>query len=402
MKEKEEKCSRQTLLTVKWRHNFAEKERRRIMSNQNARNVIKEKRADIPTLICNEFTQSKGMKRAIDFRDGLTGPRNVEHYAKLHPSKSDMKLNQYPSVIQIWLTNSGNGKSTSVTANLSPSIPRLWLDICKQNIGMSVVPLYKKVYGGDTNELEESPIGILVKAMKANSRIGRALVYIIEDKIESLEYRVKNNIVQDTIDEYPYQINALKKASKVFRTKDVSPLYAIRFPRKVDYTFNDIRVQPHKEKNGYVPVRTINVVHASISDKYGGAEIDLPWKFEIKNFEAVKIKTKYGLVTYKKNTEKNMKSAQINLSEMQMYELMTRVTRFIELWEYANCVSVIRDGSQKRYELVQTYYDRQQQRTSQEQGMLSQHQQISQGIPFDSPYFEQSFTDQYVNLQEKR
>lgn len=171
------------------------------MSNQNARNVIKEKRADIPTLICNEFTQSKGMKRAIDFRDGLTGPRNVEHYAKLHPSKSDMELNQYPSVIQIWLTNSGNGKSTSVTANLSPSIPRLWLDICKQNIGMSVVPLYKKVYGGDTNELEESPIGILVKAMKANSRIGRALVYIIEDKIESLEYRVKNNIVQDTIDE---------------------------------------------------------------------------------------------------------------------------------------------------------------------------------------------------------
>lgn len=362
------------------------------MSKQNTKNVIKGKRAEIPTLICNEFTQSKGIMRAIDFRDGLTGPRTAEHYARIHPSKSDVELNQYPSVVQIWLTNSGNGKATSVTANISPAIPGLWLDICKQNMGMSVVPLYKKVYKGDKDELEESAIGVLVKAIKANSRIGRALVYIIEDKIESLENRMKTNLDHDTLEEYPYQINALRKASKAFRTKDVPPLYAIRFPKKVDYTYSDIRVQAHKEKNGYVPVRTINVIHASVSDKYGGAEIVLPWKFEIKNFEAVKLKTKYGLVTYKKGTERNIKTAQINLSEMQMYELMTRVTRFIELWEYANCVSLIRDGSQNRYELVRAYYDRQHQQVSQQQRKPTPRQQTSQAIPFDSPYFEQQYS----------
>ena len=349
------------------------------MSNQNG----KEKRKEIPTLICNDFTRSKGVQRAIDFRDALTTPTTLEHYAKIHPAKSNTEINQFPSQIQVWITNSGNGQSASATANISPALPQLWLEICKQNIGISVLPMYRAVYGPNyprdkqDKKMVESTVGSLVKSIQANSRIGRALVYLIEDKLESLEYRLKENLDRETIDEYPYQMDALRKAVKALRSKDVQPLYAIRYLRKVDYTYSDTRVHTHKEKNGYAPVRVINVSHGSVLDNQQGDLLNSPWKFEIRNFEAKPKKSKNGLTQYYAGTEKNMKYVSINLSEMQMLEMMYRVTRYIELWEIANCLPFIREGSQHRHELVQAYINDQQQ-GQQQQASQYQRQQAPQ------------------------
>ena len=345
------------------------------MSNQNG----KEKRKEIPTLICNDFTRSKGVQRAIDFRDALTTPTTLEHYAKIHSAKGKPEINQYPSQIQVWVTNSGNGQSASATANISPALPQLWLEICKQNIGISVLPMYRAVYGRDKQDkkMVESTVGSLVKSIQASSRIGRALVYLIEDKLESLEYRLKENLDSETIDEYPYQMDALRKAVKALRSKDVQPLYAIRYPRKVDYTYSDTRVHTHREANGYAPVRVINVSHGSVLDNQQGDLLNSPWKFEIRNFEAKPKKSKNGLTQYYAGTERNMKYVSINLSEMQMLEMMYRVTRYIELWEIANCLPFIREGSQHRHELVQAYVNDQRQ-GQQQQASQYQRQQAPQ------------------------
>ena len=373
------------------------------MSNQNG----KEKRKEIPTMICNDFTRSKGVQRAIDFRDALTTPTSLEHYAKIHSAKGKPEINQYPSQIQVWVTNSGNGQSASATANISPALPQLWLEICKQNIGISVLPMYRAVYGPnyprekEDKKMVESTVGSLVKSIQANSRIGRALVYLIEDKLESLEYRLKENLDRETIDEYPNQMDALRKAIKALRSKDVQPLYAIRYPRKVDYTYSDTRVHTHREANGFAPVRVINVSHGSVLDNQKGDLLNSPWKFEIRNFEAKPKRSKKGLTQYIAGTERNMKYVSINLSEMQMFELMYRVTRYIELWEIANCLPFIREGSQHRHELVQAYVNDQKQ-GQQQQASQYQRQQAPQQQRQQAPQRQQVPQQQWQQAPQQQ
>lgn len=301
-----------------------------------------------PTLIANEFIASEGMNRVIDFRDKLfVAP--VEAYARIHPAKGDQDLNIYPSLIQVWLTNSGNGKKISVKCNISPMLPYEWLEVCKQSFGYTVIPMYRKERMNNGKEvMMENSVGSLVKSIKACSRIGRAFLYLIEDRIDSLYSRIDNNTASDSPEEYQMQIGALEKSSKALRSKDLHQQYALRFKRKFDYSFTETKVNTYKETNGYVPVAVLTVEHFSILNKKGGEESRYPWNINIKNFEAKKKVKSRGLTAYDPKTIRNEKMAYIRLSDEAMYQLMMRVTKFIEIWEMANVVPVVREGVQRQ------------------------------------------------------
>ena len=50
---------------------------------------------------------------------------------------------------------------------------------------------------------------------------------------------------------------------------------------------------------------------------------------------------------------KNVKEAFINVSDEDMYKALTKVTRFINVWENAMCIPVVLGGEKQRHDYLQ-------------------------------------------------
>lgn len=113
-----------------------------------------------------------------------------------------------------------------------------------------------------------------------------------------------------------------------------------------DFSYSQDRVNPYKEENGLCPVSTLSITRSGL--RKDGSVSQMPWYVCIKNFQAKPVKQANGMTSYNGSSVQNQKEAFILVSDFDMYRCVYRVTRFIELWEMAVGIPLIKTGLKQK------------------------------------------------------
>ena len=86
------------------------------------------------------------------------------------------------------------------------------------------------------------------------------------------------------------------------------------------------------------------VVTINRTGLYKGNPSRYPWYFQVDQFRAKEKKSPNGTLQYEGSTVKDKVSAFINISDDDALKLFHRVNRFVELWEIAYGIPLIKEG----------------------------------------------------------
>lgn len=258
--------------------------------------------------------------KVIDFRDGLVRA-NDDDYAMMQGVGGQ---NHAPnSVIRITICDYSKGKgdsSVTVSANVTTDVIDIILNICRQNIGLAV-------------SFEAS-----AEAQDAGAMIGEALA-----KARSLIKGAKDaaQLTINTADMIELG-QMIAKANEAMGKKQL-----ITRPQAVDFNLTQEKVNVHKKDgNGYAPVSRFTVLRQTY--RSNGDKSNYPWTFKITNGIAPVREQDTGATTFDAKAMKDIKEAYINVSDRDVYRMMYRVARYVEVWENTICIPLIKAGIQQR------------------------------------------------------
>jgi len=108
------------------------------------------------------------------------------------------------------------------------------------------------------------------------------------------------------------------------------------------YTFQQEKIFGEKDKDGFSSVTKLRIIRAEKDNK--GNVRNLPWYIEVENGKGIPMKNANG-GTYMKSgsyVRKNMVYA--SLSDLEFFQLLSRVSSYIDAWEKVVGPSVIQQG----------------------------------------------------------
>jgi len=109
-----------------------------------------------------------------------------------------------------------------------------------------------------------------------------------------------------------------------------------------NYTFQQEKIFGAKDEKGYSSVTKIRIVRA---EKYSKGNVrKLPWYIEVENGKGIPLTNANG-GTYMKGgsyVQKHMVNA--SLSDLELFQLLSRVSSYIDAWEKVVAPSVIQQG----------------------------------------------------------
>ena len=109
-----------------------------------------------------------------------------------------------------------------------------------------------------------------------------------------------------------------------------------------NYTFQQEKIFGEKDKDGFSSVTKLRIIRAEKDNK--GNVRNLPWYVEVENGKGIPMKNANG-GTYMKSgsyVRKNMVYA--SLSDLEFFQLLSRVSSYIDAWEKVVGPSVIQQG----------------------------------------------------------
>lgn len=338
---------------------------------------------DIDKTPMNLIAKQFDGKGVIDFRDYLNPP-SMSQYTRIHPP-GDKENNRYPSYIGVSITNGKKPNSKYVRANIDPCLPYIWLEIAKKNFGTSVTPLVEVNNKGKI--VGKNDFGNLVDQIKASGRIGRAIFSLISNQNKIYEGRMKGDLEPETNQEYSMRINALDKARHHLQDAD-DLRYSLDRDNITDYRYDQTRTNPTED--GSVFVRTLLVTHIT----YRRNELaKYPWYFKIENFTAQPASGKVG---YNSNTKTNYVSCENNMTNEDFFQLMLRVTKYIDAWEQAVYVPFVREGYKRKRAMYKEAYLQRQKQTH-KQAAQTQNQSLQK-----QPSAHQSGSNTYSRQNDQQ
>lgn len=297
------------------------------------------------------IAQAAARGKFLDFRNNLVMAK-PEDYAMLHGiggSKHAVK-----STIKLVLTDygAGQGKSTTVSANVAPELIPYLMEVCRAAIaaGTDNVPVAPAV----------SPLHRLVKELLGYTDLNNGTLAIPKATMQTLPNTEGFNEAAKT------SFTALRKSSKALPPDATTGAEFVAVPKaglnallevtapKTEpppttpvggprFFHKQERVNVYKEENGLVPVNTLTITREGV--RKNGELSRLPWMVKIQNFRARPVPNKEkGTTSYDGKTVTQSTEAIISMSDFDMYRCLYRVCRFIEVWEYTFCCGLIGDG----------------------------------------------------------
>ena len=113
--------------------------------------------------------------------------------------------------------------------------------------------------------------------------------------------------------------------------------------RNIDYEWKQQRIHEMKiDRNGFAPVQTLCIKRQCLTKK--GEPQRNPWIISIENGVARPEKTSTGGTKINGNSYRKTNFAFIMLSEEDMFKLFWKVERYIQLWELAFAIPVIKEA----------------------------------------------------------
>ena len=110
----------------------------------------------------------------------------------------------------------------------------------------------------------------------------------------------------------------------------------------LNYSFQQEKIFGAKDEKGYAFVSKIRIIRAAKDNK--GNDRKLPWYIEVENGKGIPMANANG-GTYMKSgsyVQKNLVS--VNLSDLELFQLLSRVSSYIDAWEKVVSASIILQG----------------------------------------------------------
>jgi len=288
------------------------------------------------------ITKTNGRNKVIDFRDGLI-PAHVDDYANLHGA-GGRKGKAPVSVIKLYICDYSKGtgdSSLTVNASISPELCEQLLEICKQNIGVQVI---------DPN------LPILAEQRAVNKKLSKGadmVAGILNNSLSILSRIVKADKEGKGIPGVALvaegACNLLSKTKELAMKPTADPvLNPITIQKHADFTYVQDRVHAFGDvKDGaIVPVQRLNIYHQTFRND--GQLSNYPWTFKITNAKAPVHFQATGATTFTSSGMTDKQEAFIQVSDADMYRMMSRVCHFIQVWEQNMAAKVVAEGREKR------------------------------------------------------
>jgi hypothetical protein len=125
------------------------------------------------------------------------------------------------------------------------------------------------------------------------------------------------------------------------------------------FEFDEEKIFGNPDDKGLCTVTKVSVRRASVGKD--GKPRNYPWYICVENGRAVKEKTATGGFHMKSGTYAKDRVVFININDYDFFQLMNRVTRYIEIWELTTGPKLVRDASK--------LLDAQRQQANEERGM---------------------------------
>lgn len=100
-----------------------------------------------------------------------------------------------------------------------------------------------------------------------------------------------------------------------------------------EYTFQQDKIFGDKDEQGYAKVSKVRIIRATKDSK--GAARKLPWYVEVENGKGVPQKNANGGTYMKPNSFVSTGKVYANLSDLDLFDLLSSVSSYIDCWEHA-------------------------------------------------------------------
>lgn len=290
-----------------------------------------------------------GRNKVLDFRDGLV-VANVNDYAMLHGCGGEGHAPS--SVIKVYLCDysAGTGsKSRTVSANISPVLCEQIFEVCKRNVGVQVIPDNFALFTEQrmTNKKMARTADMCHYALQGTRKI-----------FDRYAERAKENDAPTTAAVLEGISSYFKKALERAAAEPASPEREpfMNLPLHADFHYSQDRVHNYHSKTGggnIAPVQKLEIWHTTYRKQ--GDLGNYPWTVRITNGKA-KVKTQpNGATTYDASSMTDVEMAFIPVSDADMFRAMSRINHYVNVWETAIAVDVVKQGLVKREEERKTY-----------------------------------------------
>lgn len=285
------------------------------------------------------IAKTNGRNKVIDFRDGLV-LACPDDYAMIHGKGG--KNHAPTSVIKIAICDySGGtgGNSTTLFANITPDVCEQIFEVCKRNVGQTVVDnnllIFQEIRAADKKLLKTADMNfnLLNNVLSVFGRIEQAEkepgLKAIASGLGKLLGKTKAKVMEDAGD--PVRPPCMVMASHA------------------DFVHAQDRVHAQKKNaEGYAPVQRLNIFHTTY--RKDGQMGNYPWTVKITNAMARVRVQPTGATTYDASSMKDVREVFIQVSDADMFRMMSRVTSFIRVWEIAMGTELVRAGEAAREE----------------------------------------------------
>ena len=106
-----------------------------------------------------------------------------------------------------------------------------------------------------------------------------------------------------------------------------------------EYTFQQDKIFGDKDEQGYAKVSKVRIIRATKDSK--GAARKLPWYVEVENGKGVPQKNANGGTYMKPNSFVSTSKVYANLSDLDLFDLLSSVSSYIDCWEHAIAPALI-------------------------------------------------------------
>lgn len=120
-------------------------------------------------------------------------------------------------------------------------------------------------------------------------------------------------------------------------------------PQHMDFNYSQDRVHNYQSKTGggnIAPVQKLEIWHTTYRKQ--GDLSTYPWTVRITNGKARVVSQPTGGTTYDASSMTDVEKAFIQISDADMFRAMSRINHYVNVWENAIAVDVVRQGLIKR------------------------------------------------------
>ena len=111
-----------------------------------------------------------------------------------------------------------------------------------------------------------------------------------------------------------------------------------------EYTFQQEKIFGNTDEHGYAAVTKLRILRATRDSK--GNERKMPWYVEVENGKGIPLKNASGGTYMKAKSFVSMGKVYANLTDLDLFKLLSRVSSYVDSWELAVAPYLIKTAKQ--------------------------------------------------------